>query len=329
MINDITLKIKPNYRICMENSPTTKVHYIQIDPEYADQRIDNFLTTYLKGVPKTRIYRILRKGEVRVNKKRAQPSYRLQAGDEIRIPPVRLADRPESEAPSKSVMSLLAERILFEDKNLLIINKPSGIPVHGGSGVKLGIIEALRAMYPKLPNLELVHRLDLGTSGCLILAKKRSILKELHEVLRNGEMHKKYLTLTKGHWRKDELRVDVPLQKNQMSSGERIVKVHEEGKAALTEFKPLKTFDDSMLLEVTLHTGRTHQIRVHAQYRGHPVAGDDKYGDREFNKLVKQKGLKRLFLHAHSLEFVLPATGQTIRVTAPLDADLEKFLDSM
>lgn len=310
----------------MEKSPLTQVRYIDIDVEFADQRIDNFLVTYLKGVPKTRIYRILRKGEVRVNKKRAQPSYRLQAGDQLRIPPIRLADRPAVEGPSQSVMALLSDRILYEDKYLLIINKPSGIPVHGGSKVKLGIVEALRSMYPKLPHLELAHRLDADTSGCLVLAKKRSVLKELHELLRNGEMHKLYWALTKGKWLAKELRVDAPLQKNHLSSGERIVKVNSEGKTALTVFKPLETYTDAMLVEATLHTGRTHQIRVHAQYRGHPIAGDEKYGDREFNKSMRQRGLKRLFLHAHSIEFVLPTTGETIKVTAPLDTDLKKFL---
>src|SRR5579872_2513145 len=200
------------------------VQYVTIEPDYANQRIDNFLLTRLKGVPKTRIYRLLRKGEVRVNKKRVDPSYKLQAGDQVRLPPIRLPDKTESPKPGQRVKQLLADRILYEDNHLLIINKPSGIPVHGGSRVKLGIIEILRDLYPKLPHLELAHRLDADTSGCLVLAKKRSILKELHEMLRTGKMTKIYLALTKGHWKPSEMRVDVPLQKNHLSSGERIVR---------------------------------------------------------------------------------------------------------
>lgn len=312
-----------------EKQTKVSVSYITIEPDFADQRIDNFLVTKLKGVPKTRIYRILRKGEVRVNKKRVEPSYRLQAGDLVRIPPVQLAERKEQEGPGRSLMKMLSERILFEDKNLFIINKPSGIPVHGGSKVKIGIVEALRCMYPKLPHLELAHRLDADTSGCLILAKKRGVLKELHELLREGKMTKIYAALTKGHWKPSELRVDVPLQKNQLSGGERIVRVDSEGKSALTVFKTMQTFKHATLVDVMLYTGRTHQIRVHAQYRNHPIVGDEKYGDREFNKQMRQQGLKRLFLHAKLIEFVLPSTGQTVKVTAPLDEDLTGFLKSL
>ncbi len=312
----------------MDKSSLTPVRYITIESDFASQRIDNFLVTKLKGVPKTRIYRILRKGEVRVNKKRVQPSYRLQAGDQIRLPPMQLGERKAPETPSHSLMEVLASRIIYEDKNLFIINKPSGIPVHGGSKVKMGIVEALRSMYPKLPHLELAHRLDADTSGCLILAKKRGVLKELHELLREGEMTKIYLALTKGHWKSDELRVDVSLQKNHLKSGERIVRVNKEGKPALTVFKTIQSFPNSKasLMEARLFTGRTHQIRVHAQYRNHPIAGDEKYGDREFSKEMRQQGLKRLFLHAKSIEFVLASTGQTIRATAPLDEDLVNCL---
>lgn len=305
------------------------VVYLTVEPDYADQRIDNFLVTKLKGVPKTRIYRILRKGEVRINKKRVAPSYRLQAGDLIRIPPIQLAEPASPKVPGRSLVNTLSNRILYQDNQLLIINKPTGIPVHGGSKVKIGIVEALRCMYPKLPHLELAHRLDADTSGCLILAKKRGILKELHELLRAGKMQKIYLALTKGHWKTTELRVEAPLQKNQLAGGERIVKVNREGKPSLTVFKTLQTFVDSTLVEVYLYTGRTHQIRVHAQYRHHPVAGDEKYGDKEFNKKVRDQGLKRLFLHAHSIEFTLPSTKQTIKVIAPLDADLEHYLKSI
>lgn len=307
----------------------TAVQYITIPPDFAEQRIDNFLVTRLKGVPKAHIYRILRKGEVRVNKKRIKQTYRLQAGDQVRIPPLHLEDKDAPATPSEQLMAFLATRILYEDTNLLIMNKPSGIPVHGGSSVKLGLVEALRCMYPQLDQLELVHRLDKDTSGCLILAKKRSVLRELHELLREGRMRKIYQTLTKGHWKPHALRVEVPLRKNLLSNGERIVRVHEEGKHSITVFKPLVRYRYSTLMEALLETGRTHQIRVHAQFRGHQVAGDEKYGDKEFNKQMHQLGLKRLFLHAYFIEFTLPSTGQHIQITAPLDDDLQACLKAL
>lgn len=307
----------------------TKVQYVKVEAEYVDQRIDNFLVTRLKGLPKSRIYRILRKGEIRVNKKRVQPSYRLQEGDEIRIPPVQLDDKPALPKPGKSLVDLLKQRILYEDKNLFIINKPSGVPVHGGTNVGIGVIEVFRTMYPKLPHLELAHRLDMDTSGCLILVKKRSVLKEIHGLLREGEISKIYQALTMGHWKSSELRVEAALQKNFLASGERIVRVNKEGKASITQFKVIKSFQDADLVEATLLTGRTHQIRVHAQHRSHPIAGDDKYGDKTFSKKMREFGLKRLFLHARSLDFSLPSTGQHISVTAPLDDDLQEVLRSL
>lgn len=313
----------------MNKKPTTAVQYVTIEPDYADQRIDNYLVTRLKGMPKTRIYRLLRKGEVRVNKKRIQPSYRLQAGDEIRIPPVRLEDPTIPPQPSQSLVETLTDRILYEDNKLIIINKPAGIAVHGGTGVRLGLVEAMRNIYPKLPQLELAHRLDVDTSGCLILAKKRSALREVHELLRNGQVRKVYLALTKGHWQESELRVDAPLQKNHLSSGERIVKVNKEGKESLTVFRTIETYEDASLVEATLHTGRTHQIRVHAQYRGHPIAGDERYGDKEFNKRTRQAGLKRVFLHSHWVEFTLPSTGEKISIIAPLDKELTACLAAL
>lgn len=307
----------------------TDVQYITIAPDFAEQRIDNFLVTRLKGVPKAHIYRILRKGEVRVNKKRIKQTYRLQAGDQVRIPPLHLDDDNTVVTPSEQLMAFLATRILYEDNNLLIMNKPSGIPVHGGSGVKLGMVEALRAMYPKLTQLELVHRLDRDTSGCLILAKKRSVLRELHELLREGHVRKIYKTLTKGHWKPSALRVEASLRKNNLSSGERIVRVNDEGKPSVTIFKSLIRYQYATLMEALLETGRTHQIRVHAQFRGHQVAGDEKYGDKEFNKRMRQLGLKRLFLHAYLIEFTLPSTGQHIQITAPLDDDLQACLKAL
>lgn len=310
----------------MQNQTIASVQYVTIEADFAGQRIDNFLVTRLKGVPKTHIYKILRKGEVRVNKKRIQPSYRLQEGDQVRVPPLKL-DAPKTHpTPNQNLITTLTDRIIYEDDKVMIINKPSGIAVHGGSGVRLGLVEALRNMFPKLPQLELAHRLDSDTSGCLVLGKKRSALREIHDLFRNGQVSKKYLALTKGHWDESEFRVDAPLQKNQLAGGERIVKVNKEGKASLTEFAPLKSFKDAMLVEATLHTGRTHQIRVHAQYCNHSIAGDEKYGDREFNKQMRQLGLKRLFLHAHSVEFVLPSTGQKIQAKASLDNDLEELL---
>lgn len=309
--------------------PKTPVQYITVDADYAGQRIDNFLITHLKGVPKTRIYRILRKGEVRVNKKRIDPSYRLQAGDIVRVPPMHLEEKSAPAVPSQRAQAFLADRILYEDKGLMIINKPPGMPVHGGTGISMGVIEALRSMYPKLPHLELAHRLDVDTSGCLMIAKKRSVLKELHELFRSGGVHKVYLTLTKGQWVPSELRVEAALRKNHLNNGERVVRVDAEGKPSLTVFEPVQTYGNAMLMEATLHTGRTHQIRVHARYRSHPIAGDEKYGDKEFNKQMRGYGLKRLFLHSHRLEFVLPSTGQHIRIVAPLDADLQACLDAI
>ncbi|MCD6039921.1 MAG: rluC [Gammaproteobacteria bacterium] len=307
----------------------SSVQYVSIQAGVAGQRIDNFLVARLKGVPKTHIYRILRKGEVRVNKKRTKPSYKLQEGDQIRLPPLQMSPDSVPPQPGPSLMAYLAERILYEDAHLLIINKPSGIPVHGGSQVKIGIVEALRCMYPKLPQLELVHRLDADTSGCLILSKKRSILRELHEMLRAKKIEKIYWALTQGHWKEAELTVDVPLLKNQISSGERIVRVNAEGKPSLTLFRVLKEFANTSLMEVKLETGRTHQIRVHAKYRGHAVAGDEKYGDKQLNRQMQEAGLRRLFLHAYSINFTLLSLGRQVRVSAPLDPDLATCLEAL
>jgi len=298
-------------------------HFIVPD-DYAGQRIDNFLMTRLKGVPKSRIYRILRKGEVRVNKKRVSAFYKLEAGDDVRIPPVFLAEKASQVPPSKTTSELLSGRILYEDDYLLIINKPSGMSVHAGSTVRVGVVEALRHMYPKLPDLELAHRLDSETSGCLVLAKKKRILREIHTLLREGNVSKIYWALTKGKWKDSELRVDLPLHKDYRDGGKHVVEVDEEGKSALTVFHTLKSYNrQASLMEVKLYTGRTHQIRVHAQHRGHPIAGDDRYGDDEFNKLARKMGIKRMFLHARSIEFTLPSLDLHIKVIAPLDPELE------
>lgn len=293
-----------------------------ISADLAGQRIDNFLMTALKGVPKSRIYRLLRKGEVRVNKKRISPFYKLAEGDDIRLPPVFLEEKAAAVPPSQATTQKLSDRILYEDEHLIILNKPSGMSVHLGSTVRVGVIEAMRHLYPKLPNLELAHRLDAETSGCLILAKKKKVLRELHELLREGKVTKIYQALTAGQWKRDELKVDVSLHKDYQDGGKHVVVVRRDGKSALTYFKVLEAFPEASLMEVRLMTGRTHQIRVHAAHQGHPLAGDDRYGDTEFNKLAKQKGLKRLFLHAHSIEFTLPSLGKTIKVEAPLDPEL-------
>ncbi|HVY54046.1 MAG TPA: 23S rRNA pseudouridine(955/2504/2580) synthase RluC [Gammaproteobacteria bacterium] len=313
----------------INNENTPKVSFLSINQELAGQRIDNFLINKLKGVPKSRIYRMLRTGEVRVNKKRIDPSYRLQENDLVRIPPVKLAEKASTVAPNKDTQALLKERILYEDDQLIILNKPSGMSVHGGSTVRIGIIEAFRTLYPKLVNLELVHRLDSETSGCLILAKKRSTLRELHALLREGKVRKIYLALTEGQWTPADHRVDAPLQKFHLKGGERIVRVHPEGKASLTVFTPIEFYNQATLVEVNLYTGRTHQIRVHAQHLRHPIAGDERYGDETFNQELRKLGLKRLFLHAKSIEFTLPSNGKHICIDAPLDSDLKDLLKKM
>jgi 23S rRNA pseudouridine955/2504/2580 synthase len=314
-----------------------KVQNVEIDEDRAGQRIDNFLLTFLKGVPKSRIYRIIRKGEVRVNKGRIKPSYRLQTGDDVRVPPVRQGEPSKMANPGERVLSLIEDSILMEEKGFLVINKPSGLAVHGGSGLNYGVIEALRALRPDAPYLELVHRLDRDTSGALIIAKKRSVLRELHALLRGegGRMEKKYLALVKGKWEGKIRRVDAPLLKNTLKSGERVVRVSEEGKSALSLFKPVTIYSNASLVEVGLLTGRTHQIRVHAQSIGFPIAGDEKYGDEVFNRSMKDYGLKRLFLHAESVAFTLSGSDKKSEsekkyfIEAPLSTELKKVLKKL
>ena len=319
-----------------ESQPSTatpKVQFVEISADHAGQRIDNYLICQLNGVPKSLVYRIVRKGEVRVNKGRIKPEYRLKEGDMVRIPPVRQAEKKAPGKASDKVLKQIESRILFEDKRILVINKPSGLAVHGGSGLRYGLIEALRELRPNDKNLELVHRLDRDTSGCLIIAKKRSALRRLHEQLREGTMDKRYLTLLKGKWKGTGKWVDAPLLKNVIKSGERLVFVDPKGKDARTQFSPYSVADEASLMSVKLDTGRTHQIRVHAQHLGYPIAGDDKYGDDEFNRQMKSKGLKRLFLHAFSLKFHLPdiETGEDvpIYVEAPLDEVLVNVLNKL
>ncbi|KQN42793.1 23S rRNA pseudouridylate synthase [Serratia sp. Leaf50] len=303
------------------------VQLIPITEDEAGQRIDNFLRTFLKGVPKSMIYRILRKGEVRVNKKRIKPEYKLLAGDEIRVPPVRVAEREDAPVSAKlDKVAALEHCILFEDDHLLILNKPSGTAVHGGSGLSFGVIEGLRALRPDARFLELVHRLDRDTSGVLLVAKKRSALRSLHEQLRMKTMQKDYLALVRGEWQSHCKVVQAPLLKNILQSGERIVRVNSEGKPSETRFKIEEKYAFATLVKCSPVTGRTHQIRVHTQYAGHPIAFDDRYGDREFDGQLSGLGINRLFLHAAALRFEHPANGETMRIEAPLEQNLRNAL---
>ncbi|EIK93405.1 ribosomal large subunit pseudouridine synthase C [Pseudomonas sp. M47T1] len=299
--------------------PTSGVQLLEVAPEYAGQRIDNFLITALKGVPKTLVYRILRKGEVRVNKGRIKPEYKLQAGDIVRIPPVRLPERDEPVPLAQGLLQRLEASIVFEDKALIVINKPAGIAVHGGSGLNYGVIEAFRQLRPDTKELELVHRLDRDTSGLLMIAKKRSMLRHLHAALRGDGVDKRYMALVRGRWDTARKQVNAPLQKSNLRSGERMVEIDEEGKEALTLFKVLRRFGDfATMVEARPITGRTHQIRVHALHAGHNIAGDTKYGDEDFSREIRDLGGKRLFLHAYQLTVPLP-DGGSLKLEAPVD----------
>ena len=300
------------------------VRQLEIGPERDGQRIDNALMTLLKGVPKSMIYRILRTGQVRVNGKRAKPDTRLIAGDMLRIPPVRVAERSEGRPPSEAHIALAAEAIIFEDRHFLVIDKPSGMASHGGSGISHGAIELMRAARPNEP-LELVHRLDRDTSGVLVFAKSRAGLVGLQAEIRAGTVTKQYLCLMVGHPSKAKFDVNAPLAKSVMQGGERMVRVSDNGKPSLTFFREMDQYPGARLMQATLGTGRTHQIRVHAAHIGHPLAGDPKYGDREANKRFKELGLQRLFLHASHMSFELD--GRAYSFSAPLPDDLKTFLD--
>jgi len=304
-------------------------HVIAEDGD-AGQRLDNFLMRILKDVPRSLVYRIVRTGEVRVNGGRAKPDQRLAAGDRIRVPPVKTKPREVSDAPSRSLRELIAKAVVYEDRDLIVINKPAGVAVHGGSGLSHGVIEALRAIHPQLKELELVHRLDRDTSGCLLIAKRRSALRELHRALREREMQKHYRALVVGRWPFGRKTIDLPLKTNLKQGGERVVRVHPDGQHAISTFEPLQHFGKlATLLDVKIGTGRTHQIRVHAAHAGHPIAGDDKYGDRERDRPLKSQGLDRMFLHAYSLSFVRPGSTETFSVTAPLPPELQAVIDAL
>lgn len=303
------------------------VRKVTVGEETAGQRLDNFLMRELKGVPKSRIYRMCREGEARVNGKRAEPAYRLVAGDEVRIPPVRTAQKVET-TPPKIGKSLL-DRVIYRDDAILVLDKPAGQAVHGGSGISLGIIEQLRLELLEARFLELAHRLDRETSGVLVLALKRSALVELHRLLREGGTRKVYQALAVGHWRDAVRNVRLPLNKYVTAEGERRVSVQEGGQAAHTIFRLIRNYSGYSLLEAELKTGRTHQIRVHLASLKYPIAGDDKYGDFELNHVLRRQGLKRMFLHAASLELPHPLTGERLKLEAPLPEDLRRFLASL
>jgi len=306
---------------------TSQVQFTEVNAETAGQRLDNFLLRLLKGCPKSRVYRMIRKGEVRINRKRAKPDSRLAEGDLVRIPPVRLAEREEPPSPSQGLRRLLEQGILHEDEHFLVVNKPAGLAVHGGSGVRLGMIEALRQMHARWSALELVHRLDRDTSGCMVLSKNTQFLREINKQFKEKSVTKIYLALVQGAWPDSLRQVEAKLQKNQLESGERMVRVDETGEAgkpALTRFRVVERFGGlATLVEAVPVTGRTHQIRVHCRHGGHPILGDTKYGNRSGEPV---QGIRRLCLHATALEFRFPPGASPQRFQAALDADFEAIL---
>lgn len=314
--------------ISTRKAPGAAVQFVTVDETHAGQRLDNFLLGRLKGVPRERVYRIVRKGEVRINKGRASPDYRLQMGDVVRIPPVRMS-MVAAPRGDKTDLGWLEGCVLFEDEAFIVIDKPSGLAVHGGSGVSLGLIEAMRQRRPALRFLELAHRLDRDTSGVILLAKKRAALLGLHEQLRGDGMDKRYLALTRGEWRARGQLIEAPLKKNELSSGERFVRVQADGKAARSQVTTREIVAGTSLVEIALLTGRTHQARAHCTYAGHPIAGDEKYGDATFNAELRAAGLRRLFLHAWRVGLSHPVTAQTLNFEAPMPRELMQVLDNL
>ncbi|TCO83116.1 23S rRNA pseudouridine955/2504/2580 synthase [Plasticicumulans lactativorans] len=303
------------------------VRFVEVSADHDGQRIDNFLLRILKGVPKSLVYRCLRKGEVRVNKGRSRPDHRLHAGDVVRIPPLRVSADDNVE---RTVPYALAERleaaVLYEDRDVLALDKPAGIAVHKGSGVHFGVIEALRMTRPE-GFLELAHRLDRDTSGVLLLAKSATALRAIHDALLSRSSTKRYLAFVRGQWARGTCVVDAPLRKGIVRGGERMVEVAEDGKPSLSRFRPIQQYRHGALVEVEIDTGRTHQIRVHAAHLGHPLAGDDKYGDAAFNRVLAGYGCRRLFLHAQYLS--LPLGGRDLDLSAPLAPELAALLDAL
>jgi len=306
----------------------TSVQHLEVSPDEAGQRLDNFVHRRLAGLPRSRLYRLIRKGEVRVNGRRASAETRLEPHDRIRLPPVWLPSVGAPARPGASLCAQVARSVVYEDERLLVLDKPAGVAVHGGSGVSFGVIEALRALRPR-ETLELVHRLDRDTSGCLMVARQPGTLRTLHALMREGAVEKRYLALVRGRWQLGAKRIDVPLRTDLRVAGERTVRAGASGKAAVSEFRPVQFFGrTATLMEVTLHTGRTHQIRVHALHAGHPVAGDEKYGDTAFNAELRRLGLARMFLHAHSLSFAWPQRGE-FSINTPLPGELRALLDAL
>ncbi len=306
------------------------VRYLIAAEGDAGQRLDNYLLRVLKGVPRARVYRLLRKGEVRVNSRRARPEQRLTVGDRVRLPPVRHAEPAATRPPRADLQRAIVDAIVYEDVDLIAINKPAGVAVHGGSGLSHGVIEALRAARPELAELDLVHRLDRETSGCLLIAKRRAALRELHAQLREGRVEKRYLALVCGHWQLGHKRIELALDTDQRVRGERHVAVRRHGQMAVSIFRPVQFFGgQATLMEVDLGTGRTHQIRVHAAHARHPVAGDEKYGDRDCNARLRELGLHRTFLHAASIGLTRPGSAEPLSLSAPLPADLRAVLDAL
>ncbi|CAA0093876.1 Ribosomal large subunit pseudouridine synthase C [BD1-7 clade bacterium] len=312
------------------DSPTTasKVRWVDITEDDAGQRLDNFLFRILKGVPKSRVYRALRHGEVRINKKRVKADYRLQAGDLLRVPPVRVAERPAVFVSDKT-LETIENAIVYEDEQILVVNKPSGIAVHGGSGVDFGLIEAVRKLRPDCKRLELAHRLDRDTSGLTIIVKKSQVLRFIHQQLREKSMEKTYLALVKGRWPRRKTQVDVGLQKNVLKSGERMVYASPEGKPSKTLFRIAEVLQGATLIEASPVTGRTHQIRVHGLHAGFPLLGDSKYGDDEVSQFARQIGLERLFLHASRVSFRLPDRAKPLVLEAPLPDELKSIVEHL
>jgi 23S rRNA pseudouridine955/2504/2580 synthase len=307
----------------MKDLSKAGVRVLEVGEEAATQRIDNFLLRQLKGVPKSHVYRVLRSGEVRVNSGRVRADYRLQAGDRVRIPPMRVSASAEARPKPRTIPL----PVVYEDTALLVIDKPAGVAVHGGSGVSYGVIESLRAARADAKFLELAHRLDRDTSGLLAIAKKRAALVELHRMLREGEIEKVYIAVVKGRWPGGAREIRAPLHKHVTASGERRVSVQADGQAAATRVKPLAVSDEFSLLEMRLLTGRTHQIRVHLAHTGHPILGDDKYGDFELNRSLAKRGVKRLLLHARRLALRHPLSGERLQFEAPLPEDMRRFVD--
>jgi 23S rRNA pseudouridine955/2504/2580 synthase len=306
----------------------TGVQYLEVTDEEAGRRLDNYLQRFLKEVPRSRIYRLIRRGEVRVNGRRAGAETRLAPHDKVRVPPVRLPPPGSPPPPRAGLMDRIRSSIVYEDDRLIVLDKPSGIAVHGGSGVSSGVIEVLRALRPQ-ESLELVHRLDRDTSGCLLIARHAGTLRGLHKLLREDGFEKRYLALVRGKWELGAKRIDIPLRTNARVGGERTVRADPAGKPATSRFRPVQFFGKTAtLVEVTLITGRTHQIRVHAAHAGHPVAGDEKYGDADFNRELSALGLERMFLHAASVSFTWPQGGE-FSVNTPLPPQLGAVLEQL